>query len=168
MGTFTCTQECDRLCSEPRTSSLVGRYMYYPGLTPDERRLVSEHPKDAIKVFIQKTRAESSVDRNFSEQGRDDESDAFRHFIWAGLLTNDLGLERAKEFLDAHEANPLQLPEEEAMDHFNNDRGQNAAQALAKKQQWSLQNLEKLSLAELRSRKLKVIKPGQKISEVPK
>ncbi|MEQ1877593.1 MAG: hypothetical protein ABL958_13190 [Bdellovibrionia bacterium] len=35
-----------------------------------------------------------------------DESDAFRHFVWAGLLANEFGRERAKEFLDAHETDP--------------------------------------------------------------
>lgn len=46
----------------------------------------------------------------------DDESDAFRHFVWAALLTKELGKARAKEFLDAHETDPDQPHIERQMD----------------------------------------------------
>jgi len=55
-----------------------------------------------MTVFIQKNRAEWSSGRNFPDQNLNDESDVFRHFIWAGLLTKELGSTKAKEFLNAH------------------------------------------------------------------
>lgn len=117
MGTFVCPNQCDLLC---------------------------KNTEDSLTAFIQKTRAEWSSGRNFPEQGLNDEGDAFRHFIWAGLLTKELGTEKAKDFLNAHEANPLQPESERDMDKFNNEKGHLAAQ------------------------NLKVLVPGLKIPEEPK
>src|SRR5690606_13712781 len=96
MGTFMCPNQCNILCKADESTSIAGKLLYYPGLTPDEKKLMEKHPKDALTVFIQKTRAEMSSNRNFPDQGLNDESDAFRHFIWAGLLTKELGQEKAK------------------------------------------------------------------------
>lgn len=87
MGTFMCPDQCDILCKAKEADSTAGKLIYYPGLTPAEKKLADKNPKDAITVFVQKTRAEWSAGRNFPDQGMNDESDAFRHFIWAGLLT---------------------------------------------------------------------------------
>lgn len=97
-----------------------------------------------------------------------DESDAYRHYIWAGLLTKELGTKKAKEFLVAHEADPGQEEDEKNMDLYNNDRGQLAAQLLIKESKWSLKNLETMALKELQTKKLKVKKPGLAIPEEPR
>lgn len=125
MGTFYCPSACDDLCTafKKKATSRPGRFLFYPGLTSAERKLVDQNPKEAITVFIQKTRAESSSSRNFPVQGFNDESDAFRHYIWVGLLTREIGAERAQLYLDAHEENPLQAPAERAMDLANNRGG---------------------------------------------
>lgn len=50
-------------------------------------------------------------------------ADAFRHFIWSGLIANTVGSDRAFEFLKAHEdyaGNPI---EEKNMDMHNNLKG---------------------------------------------
>lgn len=109
-----------------------------------------------------------SSTRNFPDQGLNDESDAFRHFIWAGLLAKELGSEKAKTFLDTHEASPLQVATERDMDLFNNEKGQLAAQDLITGNKWSLKNLEQAGLDALRAGQLKVVKPGLKIPGVPK
>ncbi|HPI41619.1 MAG TPA: hypothetical protein PLJ21_12495 [Pseudobdellovibrionaceae bacterium] len=96
------------------------------------------------------------------------EGDAFRHFIWAGLLTKELGTNKAKEFLNAHEENPLQSDSESTMDQFNNEKGSSSAQTLISDNNWSIENLEKSGLDSLKSKSLKVLNPGLKIPEVPK
>jgi hypothetical protein len=168
MGTFMCPNQCDILCKDAGGKSILEKVVYYPGLTPAEKKLVEKNPEDALNAFIQKTRAEWSSGRNFPEQGLSDEADAFRHFIWAGLLTKELGSEKAKQFLSAHEANPLQRDSERDMDQFNNEKGSSTAQNLISNKKWNLENLEKSGLDSLRSKDLKVLNPGLKIPEVPK
>lgn len=168
MGTFHCPDQCESLCNENIGSSVPGKLLYYPGLTPEEKKLVEKYPKDAVTVFIQKTRAEFSASRNFPEQDLNDESDAFRHFIWAGLLTKELGKVKAKEFLDAHEANRLQGVSEKDMDLFNNQKGQQSAETLISENKWSLKNIEAEGLKALREHQLRVLKLGLKIPEIPK
>jgi hypothetical protein len=91
MGTFMCPDQCDKLCKPKEKESLPSKFVFYPGLTQAEKELVVKNPKQAILVFKQKGLAEDSADRNFPDQNLNDESDAFRHFIWAGLLTKELG-----------------------------------------------------------------------------
>lgn len=168
MGTFMCPDQCDILCKSVGNSTVAGKLIFYPGLTPAEKRLVEQYPKDALTVFVQKTRAEWSSSRNFPDQNLNDESDAFRHFVWAGLLTKELGAKRAEEFLDAHEANPLQSTTEKDMDTFNNEKGLRASQQFISEKKWSQQRLEAAGLEKLRSKELRVMKPGLKIPEKPR
>lgn len=165
MGTFHCPSECDELCSafKKNSSSGLGQLLYYPGLTPAERKLVDKTPKEAIVVFVQKTRAELSSSRNFPAQKYNDEGDAFRHFIWAGLLTKELAPARVKSYLDAHEGDPAQPGAERSMDEFHNGMGQKAAEKLSAKGSWTIQELEREGLDALRSKKLSVLNPGLNI-----
>lgn len=169
MGTFHCPDACDDLCStfKKKATSRPGRFLFYPGLTPAERKLVDQNPKEATIVFIQKTRAEMSSSRNFPSQRFNDEGDAFRHFMWAGLLTNELGTARAKSYLDAHENDPAQPIGERSMDDLNNQAGQNAAEKLSAKGAWTIQDLEREGLEALRNRKLSVLNPGLNIPKEP-
>ncbi len=168
MGTFMCPNQCDILCKAKEEPSLLGKFIYYPGLTAAEKKLVASRPNDAIIVYRQMRLAEESSSRNFPNQDLNDESDAFRHFVWSGLLTKELGAVKAKEFLDAHEANPLQPENEFKMDSFNNGHGQAAAEALIKNISWSIKNLEAKGLEELRNHELQVLKPGLPIPKEPK
>lgn len=168
MRTFMCPDQCDLLCKATESDSIIGKLVYYPGLTPAEKRLAEKVPSDALIVFIQKTRAELSTGRNFPAQGLNDESDAFRHFIWAALLTKELGQSKAKEFLEAHETDPDQPDNEREMDLHNNNRGQAAAEKLMKEKLWDLKKLESTGLNELRSKELKVLKPGLSIPQEPR
>lgn len=169
MDTFHCPNACDDLCSafKKTSSSGTGRFLYYPGLTPAERKLVDKNPKEAIVVFIQKTRAELSSSRNFPAQKYNDEGDAFRHFIWAGLLTKELGAAQAKSYLDAHESDPVQPVAERSMDEFNNGMGQKTAENLSAKGAWTVQDLEREGLDALRGKKLSVLNPGLNIPKEP-
>ncbi len=168
MNTFMCPDQCDLLCRDNANTNTLEKLIYYPGLTPAEKKLIEKFPKDALRTFFQKTRAELSSIKNFPDQGLNDEADAFRHFIWSGLLTKDLGAERAREFLDAHEANRLQDASEKNMDLFNNQQGQQTARKLIDENKWSQRELESEGLKALREKKLQVLKPGLKIPENPK
>jgi hypothetical protein len=167
MSTFVCPDQCDRLCKIKQKFPESGKFVYYPGLTQAERALVEKYPKDAIKVFIQKNRAEWSSDRNFPTQQLNDEGDAFRHFVWAGLLTNELGKDRALEFLNAHEENRLQPVDERDMDLANNQSGIRSAESLIKSKNFSLKNLEQRALEDLHEKRLHVLTPGLPIPKEP-
>ncbi len=167
MGTYHCLNACEDLCSELKhgAASRPGRFLYYPGLTEAERKLVEQNPKEAIVVFVQKTRAEMSSSRIFPSQRFNDEGDAFRHFMWSGLVTKELGVARAKSYLDAHETDPAQPPAERSMDEMNNEMGQTAAQSLSTKGEWGVQDLERVGLEALRKKKLRVLNPGLGVPE---
>lgn len=168
MGTFTCPDQCEILCKPKEDESLLSKFVLYPGLTQAEKELVANNPKQAYAVYKLKGAAEDSTDRNFPNQDLNDESDAFRHFVWSGLLTMELGRKKAKEYLDAHEANPLQSDREKQMDLFNNERGQSTAESLVNSKKWSQNALELKALEELRSKHLDVMVPGLDIPKEPK
>lgn len=168
MGTFMCPDQCDKLCKPKEKESFSSKFVFYPGLTQAEKELVVKNPKQAFLAFKQKGLAENSTDRNFPDQNLNDESDAFRHFIWAGLLTKELGRQRAKEYLDAHETDPDQPEIERQMDSFNNGKGQSTAESLIQNKNWSLRNLESEGLKSLHAKELKVISPGLAIPKEPK
>lgn len=170
MGTFHCLNTCDDLCSELKSgaASRPGRFLRYPGLTAAERKLVDQNPKEAIAVFVQKARAEMSSTRNFPVQGFNDESDAFRHYIWAGLLVKEIGAERAQLYLNAHEENRLQRLPERDMDVANNQIGILAAQKLmAENKKFDLKLLEQSALNDLRAHRLVILNPGLSIPKEP-
>ena len=168
MRTFLCPDQCDSLCKPKSEGSWSSRFTFYPGLTEAEKALVVKNPKQALMVYQQKRLAEDSTDRNFPDQNLNDESDAFRHFIWAGLLTKELGRQKAKEFLDAHETDPDQPEGESRMDSFNNGRGQSAAESLLQSKNWSLRSLEAEGLRALHAKELNVMKPRLRLPKEPK
>jgi hypothetical protein len=164
MRTFQCHSQCVELCSE----NSISKYVFYPGLTSKEKALIDKYPKEAMIVFVEKMRAEESSLRQFPIQRFNDEGDAFRHYIWAGLLTKELGSEMAQTFLDAHEENPLQPNEERSMDLANNRGGILSAQKLQKENKLDLKNLENQALDDLRANKLIVLKPALSIPKEAK
>jgi hypothetical protein len=164
MRTFHCHSQCTELCSD----TTISKYIFYPGLTSKEKALIDKFPKESMIVFIEKMRAEESSLRHFPTQKFNDEGDAFRHSMWAGLLTKELGSEMAQTFLDAHEENSLQSNEEKAMDLANNRGGILAAQKLQKENKLELKNIENKALEDLRANKLIIIKPGLPIPKEAK
>lgn len=55
-----------------------------------------------------------------SNHFEDDDTDAFRHFVWSGLVTHKIGPNKAKEYLDAHEDFPGNNKQANEMGLFNN------------------------------------------------
>ncbi|MFZ4405159.1 MAG: DUF6973 domain-containing protein [Pseudobdellovibrionaceae bacterium] len=165
MGTFTCPSECQKLCTK---SNSINRFIYYPALNEKEKKLIKSRPfGELILVYKSKIAAEQSSLRNFPVQKTNDEGDAFRHYIWAGLLTKELGSENAKVYLDAHEANPLQPQNEKSMDLANNRGGILGAQELIKENNFNQKNLEQKALIELENGNLIVIEPRLEIPKEP-
>lgn len=70
--------------------------------------------------------------------------------------------------LDSHESDPLQPQSEKDMDSYNNSHGQLATPDLLKSGKWTLKQIETMGLEELRSKKLRVIRPGLGIPKEPK
>ncbi len=136
MATFSCRSECEVLCHPKKTKNKKIKKQtaakneeknnsgsLYPGLNDAEKKIVSENPLKAVVVGIQKFKAEHIADTLFSYGSIDGENDAARHFMWAALMAKEIGSDLATQFLDAHEKNPDQKPEQRAMDLANNREG---------------------------------------------
>ena len=158
MGTFHCPDECDNLCRSSTKEKLLFRYVYYPALTKAEKALIAKYPKKAYIVYKQKNLAENRTNFYFPRGLVNDESDAFRHFIWAGLLRKELGLNLAQMFLDAHENNVYQTEAEKAMDLANNRARLLESGRLKKQKKLNIKSLEKTALKHLREQRLVVLK----------
>lgn len=64
MGTFICPNQCDELCKPKEKESLLSKFVFYPGLTQAEKKLVVKNPKQAFTVYKLKGRAEDSTINN--------------------------------------------------------------------------------------------------------
>ena len=163
MSTFDCPNQCDTLCKLNTKETLLFNHVYYPTLTTAERALIAKVPKESYRVFKQKNIAETRANLYFPKGLSNDESDAFRHFVWAGLLTKELGSDLAKKFLDAHENTPLQPLESKSMDLANNRAGVLESIQLKKQNNLSLKSIEKSALEHLREDKLIILNKRLKI-----
>src|SRR3989344_2235127 len=128
METFYCTSRCAELCEEPFKVQLLHNLAFYPGLTDQEKVIFAKMPKTSWKAFRIKNRAEKATFMQFKRNIQYDESDTFRHFVWAGLLYWELGLKNARLFTEAHEMSSQNEPQDKAMDLANNRAGILAAQ----------------------------------------
>lgn len=142
MSTFMCHDACGVLCKKAMPVDFTFKLSsLYPGLTDAERALVSEFPKQAFQVYMAKYKAESVCQDLFGQNQTNDESDACRHFVWAGLNTKELGSKDAQKFLNAHEQEPTQPEKEKAMDLANNRAGVLIAEELIKNNKFSIEEL---------------------------
>jgi len=132
---------------------------YYPGLTNAEKALIAEKPREALRVYSAMNRAERLTFKYLKRSGERDESDAFRHFAWAGLLVMELGADTAQGFLDAHEAAPGNPADEKAMDLANNRAGILEANRLKASGELSEGAVEARAIDALKQGKLVILKP---------
>lgn len=95
------------------------------GISAKEALFILKYPLDAYSIHQAAQKANQLTWSNFSSLNNfeDDKSDAFRHFVWSGLVTHEIGETKAKEFLDAHEDYPENKPSAKAMDLHNNNQG---------------------------------------------
>ena len=98
------------------------------------------------------------TEKRFRRDAEGDESDAFRHFVWAGLLTKELGPDTAKIFLDAHETGQKGDSADRAMDLANNRAGILAAERLRTGGSLDNEHIEKEALNALKEGSLIILK----------
>ncbi len=130
----------------------------------DELALIKEFPLEALDVYLQAEKARTSVLKYFPKDGEDDESDAFRHFVWAGLLSQSLGPDLAKRFLDAHESDGLKshdlhYKQASEMDTANNRTALEAAEKLKAQDALTWSAIEQDGQKALNEGRLSVLKP---------
>jgi hypothetical protein len=146
-------------------------YWYNGKLTPAEKTFIENHPIEALNAYAQSRRAILATWKNFGRNSDGDESDAFRHFVWAGLLTQQLGNSLASDFLAAHEqilSNAKQIDRMSSeMDRWNNDEGIKIAKAILAKGEFSLARVEKEARDAIAQGRLKVILPQGSGSNYP-
>lgn len=129
----------------------------YPTLNRDEKELVKERPLEAAIVFYNALIAEHKAEELYPNSKPNGESDAFRHYVWSGLLVRDVGEDSARLFLDAHETTPGQSAAEKAMDQFNNERGIQAAKTLLQKEYFDTFAILEKAKRDLENSKLRVL-----------
>lgn len=154
--------DCKELCRSNHSYS-IATLVFYPGLSQIEKELIVKDPKSSLKAFINKKLAEKIADKYFPNGVHNDESDAIRHFIWAGLMTFDLGKELAQLYSDAHEQIPYQPAIEKEMDMHNNKVGIESALKLINEKKATIENLTKEGFSQLESKALVVNEPKYKI-----
>ncbi|MDZ4660576.1 MAG: hypothetical protein SGJ18_03035 [Pseudomonadota bacterium] len=94
-------------------------------ITFGEADFVLKHPLDAYSIYLAANKAKTLTWKHFpnSKDFLNDRADAFRHFVWSGLITHEIGEIKAKNYLDAHEDFPSNPVSDKNMDLFNNQQG---------------------------------------------
>jgi hypothetical protein len=166
MDSFMCHGQCRDLCKSYLDRLTVEQLTVPYELTEAEKTLIQKHPKEAVAVFYSKYLSEKATDRIFGAfPKRNNEADAFRHYVWSGRIAHSIGEQKARLFLDAHESDPDDPKEEKQMDLHNNERGLRQGVELDQKKQFSSESLEKAALQSLHDKTLKVIRPTGNIPE---
>jgi hypothetical protein len=101
-------------------------------ITAEEVKLSIKYPTDAIMVFKNAIEAQVLTGQYYNIPSDDTESNAFKHFVWSGLSSRDIGREQAQMFLDAHEMNASFSKDSSKMDRHNNKKGLDAADIIPK------------------------------------
>jgi hypothetical protein len=168
MGTFACGVRCKEFCktyADPDLTAKLARYVEPRALTVSERALIAKYPVDALKVYQAKHSATDSTKRIFRGNFRNDESDAYRHFMWSGLIREKMERNRAEAFLNAHEADTGEPDRESQMDKANNGSGISAAEKLMEQGRFSKEALEREAIQALKRGDLRVLSPAGKVPE---
>lgn len=100
--------------------------------TTEEVKLSVKYPSDAFMVLKNAITAQELTKKYYKKPKDNTESNAFKHFIWSGLNSRDVGRGKAQKFLDAHETNQLHTPKSSAMDKHNNKAGLDSADRITK------------------------------------
>jgi len=163
MSTFHCPNKCVDLCKTPKKEQFhLVLSNAYPGLTIQERALVSKYPTKMLKAYKLSWKAENLCLDIFSNSRGNDASDACRHFVWSALLYKEYGKEFSTKILDAHEENPKQLKNEKSMDTANNRLGQLSAKNLIKKNKFSEKEIMKSFKSHWEKGHLVILKKNQR------
>jgi hypothetical protein len=106
-------------------TNLNGTFKKSTGISIREADFIQQHPVDAAQIYLAAQTALNSTWDKFESKTNfeDDKSDAFRHFVWASLITREIGADRALEYLTAHEDFPGNNLRAKEMDMYNNNKG---------------------------------------------
>ncbi len=87
MSTFDCPTGCPNFCKGSLSEKLIfGASELYPSLTPAERVLAAKDPKMVMDAYVLSWKGESQCKSLYLTSQWNDESDACRHYMWAGLM----------------------------------------------------------------------------------
>jgi hypothetical protein len=98
-------------------------YDQYQQLNPQEKSYLFRHPQHASIIKESRRKAYSETTKVIGYNGKNDNSDAFRHCFWSAILSRDIGYYNALMFTNAHESDPSNPKKEKAMDLHNNSVG---------------------------------------------
>ncbi len=123
MASFSCPELCDKLCKKHQTEKAAAEENLY-GLTDREVSFCSGNKLTCIKAYKLSWNADSTCLKIYPKSRHNDESDACRHYVWAMLMSRDIGTKDAEIILNAHENNLKEPQAERAMDLANNRQSQ--------------------------------------------
>lgn len=103
---------------------LVEFCLRHPIIAWQSKQLVKKINEDTLKTFPHQYLYNNN-------------SDAYRHFVWAAISSKEFGLEDSKEILTKYEDYPDNPTREHKMDLFNNEQGFLYFQSLDKQEQTS-------------------------------
>lgn len=95
----------------------------YSRLNEEERNYVLMNPVRSYVIKECKDDAEHETERRFGYNGRNDETDAFRHCMWSGLISKRISHSEAMKFTTMHEMQDGNDFSEKSMDLHNNKVG---------------------------------------------
>ncbi len=95
----------------------------YSRLNEEERKYVLMNPVRSYVIKECQDDAERETERRFGYNGRNDETDAFRHCMWSGLISKRISHSEAIKFTTMHEMQDGNDFAEKSMDLHNNKIG---------------------------------------------
>ena len=120
-----------------------------------------------LKAYKLTWTAESLCKELYSYSDLNDETDAYRHYIWAFLLSKEVNIKNAETILSAHENNHLEQKDEKSIDLANNRLGQIDYEK-SKDKDLNTKFLIELFKENLKNNKLIILKPKfQKTGGLP-
>lgn len=166
MKTFNCPMACANFCKNSIPEKLTFNLsQLYPSLTQAERALAAENPGLASEAYYLSWRAETLCNSLCVVSRWNDESDACRHFVWAGLLLEKHTENDVRKVLDAHEQDDNQLEAERGMDLANNQKGLFSARRLIETKKFSPESLLESFEHELAKKGIVVLEPKKGLSK---
>lgn len=152
--------------SEKERKNMCGRYFF--DLSSDELKsyydhVVLNHPFEATQFYGSSQVAINYTKTKFGRNGFQDASDAFRHAMWNGNLTQRIGASRAKVWTDAHEAYSSGIDKQ--MDLHNNQLGRTIGKNYGSTNPGiNVKNMADKIYSEIKAGKGKVIKNNKLVS----
>ena len=135
----------------------------YGGLNAKEVALAKNHPFEATQFYGSSQVAINYTKTKFGRNGFQDASDAFRHAMWNGNLTQRIGASRAKVWTDAHEAYSSGIDKQ--MDLHNNQLGRTIGKNYGSTNPGiNVKNMADKMYSEIKAGKGKVIKNNKLVS----